>query len=205
MAIYELTLPLNDTDVEKLNIGDAVYLNGTVCTARDMAHLQMRELVENGNPLPEQMKGGAIFHAGPVMIKDNDDNWRLHVIGPTTSIRMEPHADFIGRLGVKLIIGKGGMSKDSLKAFQQYKQVYLQAAPGCAVVLASGIKQVNAVHWYENGMPEAMWVLDAQRFGPFIVTMDSHGNSRYDAVKKQANEMSEKIIMKKQLDEEKAV
>lgn len=198
MATYELTLPLNDADVEKLAVGDAIFLNGTVCTARDMAHLQMRELIENGKSLPEPMKGGAIFHAGPVMIKDNDDNWQLHVIGPTTSIRMEPHAEFIGNLGVKLIIGKGGMSADSLKAFRQYKQAYLQAAPGCAVVLATGIKKVKAVHWFENGMPEAMWVLEAQRFGPFIVTMDSHGNSRYDVVKKRAREIADDVIAQKQ-------
>lgn len=197
MAIYELTLPLQDADVEKLAVGDAVYLYGTLCTARDMAHLQMRERVESGKQLPEQMKGGAIFHAGPVMIKDAENNWQLHVIGPTTSIRMEPHAEFVGSLGVKLIIGKGGMSSDSLQAFRQYKQAYLQAAPGCAVVLATGIKKVKAVHWLENGMPEAMWVLEAQRFGPFIVTMDCHGNSRYDLVKKQAREVAEKVMAEK--------
>lgn len=186
MATYELTLPLNDADVEQLKVGDAVYLNGTVCTARDMAHLQMRELVESGKALPETVKGGAIFHAGPVMLKDAENNWRLCVIGPTTSIRMEPHAEFIGSLGVKLIIGKGGMANDSLAAFKKYKQAYLQAAPGCAVVLAAGIKRVKAVHWLENGMPEAMWVLEAQRFGPFVVTMDCQGNSRYDEVKRRA-------------------
>ncbi|VFS45904.1 fumarate hydratase [Budvicia aquatica] len=46
-------------------------------------------------------------------------------------------------------------------------------------------------------MPEAMWVLEAQRFGPFIVTMDCHGNSRYDLVKKQAREIAEKVMAEK--------
>ena len=170
MAEYTINLPATDEDVEKLNIGDTVYINGTVCTARDMAHLQMRELIENGKELPEKIAGGAIFHAGPVMKKDENDQWKLRVIGPTTSIRMEPHADFMGRMGVKLIIGKGGMGDDSLAAFQKYKQAYLQAAPGCAVVLAAGIKDVKNVHWYENGMPEAMWVLEADKFGPVSYT-----------------------------------
>ena len=98
MAEYTINLPATDEDVEKLNIGDTVYINGTVCTARDMAHLQMRELVENGKELPENIAGGAIFHAGPVMKKDENDQWKLRVIGPTTSIRMEPHADFMGRM-----------------------------------------------------------------------------------------------------------
>lgn len=197
MATYELTLPLTDADVEQLNIGDAVYLNGTVCTARDMAHLQMRELVEGGQSLPENVAGGAIFHAGPVMLKDGENQWRLCVIGPTTSIRMEPHAEFVGSLGVKLIIGKGGMAADSLAAFKKYKQAYLQAAPGCAVVLATGIKSVKAVHWLENGMPEAMWVMEAERFGPFVVTMDCRGNSRYDDVKRRAQEEAKLIMAEK--------
>lgn len=197
MAEYVINLPATDEDVEKLNIGDTVYLNGTVCTARDMAHLQMRELVENGKELPEKIAGGAIFHAGPVMKKDENDQWKLRVIGPTTSIRMEPHADFMGQMGVKLIIGKGGMGEDSLAAFQKYKQAYLQAAPGCAVVLAAGIKDVKNVHWYENGMPEAMWVLEADKFGPFVVTMDSKGNSRYNEVKAKARKIAEDILSKK--------
>jgi tartrate/fumarate subfamily iron-sulfur-dependent hydro-lyase beta chain len=197
MAEYTINLPATDEDVEKLNIGDTVYINGTVCTARDMAHLQMRELIENGKELPEKIAGGAIFHAGPVMKKDENDQWKLRVIGPTTSIRMEPHADFMGRMGVKLIIGKGGMGDDSLAAFQKYKQAYLQAAPGCAVVLAAGIKGVKNVHWYENGMPEAMWVLEADKFGPFVVTMDSKGNSRYNDVKAKAREIAEDILSKK--------
>ena len=197
MAEYTINLPATDEDVEKLNIGDTVYINGTVCTARDMAHLQMRELVENGKELPENIAGGAIFHAGPVMKKDENDQWKLRVIGPTTSIRMEPHADFMGRMGVKLIIGKGGMGEDSLAAFKKYKQAYLQAAPGCAVVLAAGIKDVKNVHWYENGMPEAMWVLEADKFGPFVVTMDCKGNSRYNDVKVKAREIAEYILSKK--------
>ena len=197
MAEYTINLPATDEDVEKWNIGDTVYINGTVCTARDMAHLQMRELVENGKELPEKIAGGAIFHAGPVMKKDENDQWKLRVIGPTTSIRMEPHADFMGRMGVKLIIGKGGMGEDSLAAFKKYKQAYLQAAPGCAVVLAAGIKDVKNVHWYENGMPEAMWVLEADKFGPFVVTMDCKGNSRYNDVKAKAREIAEDILSKK--------
>ena len=176
MAEYTLNLPATDEDVEKLNIGDTVYINGTVCTARDMAHLQMRELIENGKELPEKIAGGAIFHAGPVMKKDENDQWKLRV---------------------KLIIGKGGMGDDSLAAFQKYKQAYLQAAPGCAVVLAAGIKDVKNVHWYENGMPEAMWVLEADKFGPFVVTMDSKGNSRYNDVKAKAREIAEDILSKK--------
>lgn len=197
MTVHELTLPLTDADVEQLNIGDTIYLNGKVCTARDMAHLHMRELIAQGENLPENLVGGAIFHAGPIMLKAPESGWKLHVIGPTTSIRMEPHADFVGRLGVKLVIGKGGMAEDSLAAFKKYKQVYLQAAPGCAVVLAAGVKEVTGVHWFEDGMPEAMWALETEHFGPFVVTMDCKGYSRYDNVKQDARKTMNIIMESK--------
>lgn len=185
MTVHKLTLPIGNENVEKMAIGDTVYLTGTIYTARDMAHLEIKKLRDSGNPLPADLSGRAIFHAGPVT-KKVGDQWEMLVIGPTTSIRMEPHAKMVGELGVKLIIGKGGMAKDSKEAFQKYKQVYLQAAPGCAVQLASGVKKINNVYWIENGMPEAMWELEAEEFGPLIVTMDAQGNSRYDDLKESA-------------------
>ena len=171
MAVYELTLPLDDATVEKLQVGDIIYLNGQVCTARDIA--------------------------GPVMKKDAQGKWYLSVIGPTTSIRMEPHADFVGQQGVKVIIGKGGMGEGTKAALQKYKQVYVQACPGCAVVLAAGIVGTKEPHWFEHGMPEAMWPLQAKHFGPFLVTMDSHGNSRYDKVRDYAQKVEKEILATK--------
>ena len=87
-------------------------------------------------------------------------------IGPTTSIRMEPHSDFLGRLGVKAIVGKGGLAEGSVQAFKKYGMVYLLAAPGCGVLHAQAVKQVKRVHWLEEmGMPEAIWVLGSAGMG----------------------------------------
>ncbi len=186
MTVHNLMLPIDDRQVENLQIGDTVYLTGTVYTARDMAHLEIKRLLEQGQALPVDLSGRAIFHAGPVVRKAGENSWDMVVIGPTTSIRMEPHARMCGELGIKLIIGKGGMAKDSRAAFKKYKQAYLQAAPGCAVQLAAGVSRISNVYWLENGMPEAMWELEVDKFGPFIVTMDAQGNSRYDELKETA-------------------
>lgn len=190
MATYELNLPLDDAVVEKLQLGDTVYLTGTVYTARDMAHLEIKKLLQEGQKPPVDFQGSAIFHAGPVL-KKQGSGWDLRVIGPTTSMRMEPHADMVGKLGVKAIIGKGGMRADSQKAFQQYKQVYLQAAPGCAVKLAGAVESVGGCYWLEKGMPEALWILHVKKFGPFAVTMDCRGNSVYQTLKEQAQKIME--------------
>jgi fumarate hydratase subunit beta/L(+)-tartrate dehydratase beta subunit len=182
MSEHVLTLPIDDAQVERLEIGDSVRLTGTIFTARDMAHLEIKRLLAAGQPLPVHLAGGAVFHAGPVVRKVGDQ-WELIVIGPTTSIRMEPYARMVGELGIKLLIGKGGMGPDSQAMFKQYKQAYLQAAPGCAVQIAAGVRRVAACLWPQNGMPEAMWVLEVEKLGPFIVTMDARGNSRYEQVK----------------------
>lgn len=188
-----MTIPLKEEDTRKLRIGDVIYLTGHIYTARDMGHLKLRELVEKGEKLPKDFAGAAIFHAGPVSLKNPDGTWRLNVIGPTTSIRMEPHADFVGKLGVKAIIGKGGMEKDTIEACKKYGYVYLQAAPGCAAKLAQGIAKINDVTWFELGMPEAMWDLEAVEFGPLVVGMDSTGNSIYRNIKTKALEKLDKM------------
>jgi L(+)-tartrate dehydratase beta subunit len=59
-----LTTPIKDEDLESLNVGDVVYLTGTLVTCRDVAH---RRLIEQGRELPVDLKGGAIFHAGPIV------------------------------------------------------------------------------------------------------------------------------------------
>ena len=99
MATYHFSTPLQEEDMRKLHVGDVVYLTGHVFTARDMAHLRIRGLLEEGKPLPKDFAGAAVFRAGPVALKNEDGSWRLNVIGPTTSIRMEPYADVVGRWG----------------------------------------------------------------------------------------------------------
>lgn len=192
MKVHNLTLPINNLQIASMEIGDTVYLTGIIYTARDMAHLEIKKLLEKNQTLPIELSGRAIFHAGPV-VRKVDDGWEMIVIGPTTSIRMEPYAQMVGELGVKLVIGKGGMSAESRAAFKKYTQVYLQAAPGCAVQLANGVKKIVNVHWLENGMPEAMWELDVEKFGPLFVTMDTKGNSRYDELKETATDKVNEI------------
>lgn len=176
--INNLYFPIKDEEIKKLKIGDLVSLTGIVVTARDQAHLRMKSILGNDNELPIDLEGGVIFHAGPVVEKSQDD-YKLRVVGPTTSIRMEPYADMVGKLGVKAIIGKGGMGDQTLEACRKYGYVYLQAAPGCAVKLADGIKNIKEVIWEDLAMPEAMWVFEAKEFGPFVVAMDTNGNSLY--------------------------
>lgn len=188
MEAKKLQIPLKESEIRQLKIGDVVYLSGHIYTARDMAHLRIQQQLTEEEALPKDFSGAAVFHAGPVCLKDGKENWKLNVIGPTTSIRMEPYADLVGRMGVKAVIGKGGMAQDTLNACEKYGYVYLQAAPGCAAKLAQGIRSVFDVTWFDLGMPEALWDLEAVEFGPLVVGMDTHQNSIYQNLKDAALE-----------------
>lgn len=186
MKTHYLTLPVDEASVRALHIGDIVYLTGDLFTLRDMGHLRLRELMNTGAQLPKNFIGGAIFHAGPVTHRDEAGDWHLNVIGPTTSIRMEPHARTVGELQVRMLIGKGGMGESTEEAASSYGYVYLQAAPGCAAKLSEGVERINDVLWLDMGMPEALWELHVKDFGPFVVGMDSHGRSIYRELRESA-------------------
>ena len=195
MSKTVLTVPI-EQELTDLTIGDVVYISGTIMTARDMAHLRMREYLEEGKELPFDPRCGVIFHAGPVVKKADEESYNLSVIGPTTSIRMEPYADVLVELTVRAVIGKGGMGESTSEALKRVGGVYLQAPPGCAVKLAEGIKGIKKVHWLDLGVPEAVWVLEAEMFGPLIVGMDSKGNSIYRNVRESALAKVRQLVMR---------
>jgi tartrate/fumarate subfamily iron-sulfur-dependent hydro-lyase beta chain len=191
MKMANLTTPITREEVTKLDAGDMVYISGIVYTARDIAHLRLKRLLANKESLPEDFEGGVIFHAGPVVKKD-DGSWRIWVIGPTTSTRMEPYADMVGKLGVRAIVGKGGMGESTIKSLAKYGGIYLLAAPGCGVVHAKAVKKVLRVHWLEDmGVPEAIWVLEVSNWGPLVVGMDTHGRSIFKDIAQKATALKE--------------
>ncbi len=183
MAKINLTIPLTEEVVRNLNFGDVVYLTGTIYTARDEAHIHALEASKTGSDLPVDLSGSVIYHCGPIMKKTVNDQWEIVAAGPTTSSRMNSlEPEFIERFGARAIIGKGGMSKPTVEAMKKFGCVYLAFTGGAAILAANGIKSVQGVYWYELGMPEALWVLNADHFGPVIVAIDTHGNNIYDEV-----------------------
>jgi len=173
---FHLRTPIRDEDLEDIEVGDVVYITGVVVTARDAAH---RRFVAEGMPLPVDLRGLAVFHAGPV-VRRRGDEWEVVSIGPTTSMRMEPYeAEFIERTGVKMIIGKGFMGSRTAEACRKHRCIVAVFPGGCAVLAAERVKKVLGVHWLDLGVPDALWVLEVEEFGPLIVTIDSRGNNMY--------------------------
>jgi fumarate hydratase class I len=171
-----LTPPLTEAQMRALRVGDVVLISGEMFTGRDNVHAYLMK-----NPPPVDLNGAALYHCGPVMLKEGD-RWMVKAAGPTTSIREEPYqADVIKRYGVRAVIGKGGMGPKTLAALKESGAVYLNGIGGAAQYYARTVQEVLDVHLLEFGIPEAMWHLRVKDFAA-IVTMDAHGNSLHAEV-----------------------
>ncbi len=190
MNIFET--PIDHEKVKELGVGDAFYITGTIFTARDAAHEKLLELEDEDVSFDPSKY--AMFHCGPAIHKKGG-KWKVVSAGPTTSIRMEIFEDdFIERFGTKVIIGKGGMGERTLKALEKHGAVYCQYTGGAGALMANAIKEVEDVYFLEElGIPEAFWMFRVEEAGPFLVTMDSAGNSIHDDVAEEVSKNLEKV------------
>lgn len=187
-----LTTPIRDEDLASLNVGDVVWLTGTLVTCRDVAH---RRLIERGRKLPVDLRGGAIFHAGPIVRRKDDGEYEMVSIGPTTSMRMEKfERDFIRETGVKLIVGKGGMGAETQAGCVENKAVHAIFPGGCAVLAATQVERIEAAEWTDLGMPETLWVNRVREFGPLIISIDTKGRNLIEENKAVFNAKKKPIL-----------
>jgi len=194
MAEYRLKTPIPEEEARKLRVGDVIYLSGTIVTARDAAHRRVLETLDRGEELPISLKGLAIYHCGPV-IKKVGEEWRIFGGGPTTSTRMEIfEAEFIQKTGIRAVIGKGGMGDRTADAMRRFGAFYATFPGGASVLAIKSVKRVKDVFWLDLGMPEAMWVLEVEDFGPLLVAIDSCGNNLHEKIVMQASEKLKGIL-----------
>lgn len=176
-----ISIPISEEKIRSLKVGDSVAISGVVFTGRDAVH----KFLHQGGKLPPGVSfaGGILYHCGPVVIKDEQGQWKVTAAGPTTSIREEPYqAQIIRDFGLRGIIGKGGMGDRTAVACQEHGCVYFHGVGGAAQVLAECVKGVRHVYFLkEFGSPEAIWELEVKHF-PAVVTMDAHGNSLHKEV-----------------------
>lgn len=188
-----LCFPFTEEKIRALHVGDEVVISGTVFTGRDAVH----KFLHDGGRLPPgvNLRNGILYHCGPVVIQDEQGNWKCTAAGPTTSIREEPYQwQVIRDLGLRGVIGKGGMGDKTLEACKQYGCVYLHAVGGAAQVLAQCIKRVRNVYMMQEfGAPEAVWEFEVELF-PAVVTMDASGQSLHKEIFAASRQELEKYL-----------
>ena len=166
-----------------LKLGDIVYLDGLVYTAREGVY--MRALEDKANiPIELPQQSAANFHCSPAATINRDGSFTLGSVTATASFRFAKWLpEWIAKSGAKLVIGKGGMSsQDYRDYFVPNGAIYLSTVGyGTGALLGRGVKSVKEVHWHEElGIAQAMWVIDCEKMGPFIVESDKKGNSLFE-------------------------
>ncbi|MEM6677727.1 MAG: fumarate hydratase C-terminal domain-containing protein [Pseudomonadota bacterium] len=161
--------------VADLRLGDVVYLDGLMYTAREGVY--MRALEDRANiPMELPAESAANFHCSPAAAIRPDGSFNMGAVTATASFRFAKWLpEWMAKSGARLIVGKGGMSsKDYKSYFVPNGAVYLSTVGyGTGALLGRGVENVEAVHWHEElGLAQAMWVLRCNRMGPFIVASD---------------------------------
>ena len=179
----DLKLPASSDDLRKLEIGSVAYLTGRVFTGREGIY---KHAIEDGAgmPAPPDVLGRGNFHCSPAASIEPDGSHKIGAVTATASFRFAQWLERWFKLSnCNIIIGKGGMTSDVYrKYFVPNEAIYLTTVGyGTGALLGRGIKKVEGVYWLEElGLAQALWVLDVENFGPFLVESDFAGNSLFE-------------------------
>lgn len=174
MTQHRLTCPVQKEDLAPLRAGDTVLLSGVIYTARDAAHKRLFALLEEGKPLPFDVRGAAVYYAGPTPAPEGRP---IGACGPTTSGRMDAYAPALMREGLIVMIGKGARSDEVKAAVVETGAVYLAATGGAGALAAACVESAELV-CYEDLGSEAVRRL-VVRDMPLTVVLDAHGGDLY--------------------------
>jgi len=172
--VIRLKPPLTTEDLKGMEIGDQVFISGTIYSARDTAHKRLTELIKKDEPLPLDIKGQIIYYMGPTPAAPGRP---IGAAGPTTSTRMDAYAPLLMEKGLKAMIGKGPRSAEVIEAIKRWGCVYLAATGGAGALLAKTIKKVELMSFEDLGA-EAIRALEVVDF-PAIVINDTKGRDLY--------------------------
>jgi L(+)-tartrate dehydratase beta subunit len=190
MAHYDFNMPVSEADARRLAVNDTVTLNGTLFGIRDATQIHM---FDHGRKTHFDMKGHAVVHTAPNVKRveksvEHPSGYASICIGTTTSARMERFTrPLMEQYGVRIIIGKGGLSQGSADAFRDVGGVYLAIVGGAAALETTWVEQIEDVD-LDDLNPESLWKFRVKGFGPLLVSMDSHGGSLYTQVNNAARD-----------------
>ncbi len=192
MATHYLQGPLADADIEKLRLGDMVYLSGKAFTCR--SRLQ-RYIFDEGHALPFSTGDrNILIHNGPIVIRENG-KWKLVSFMPTSSIRFEKWgAKSVDQWNLKLIVGKTTMGRSTAEMMRKKKCVHVSPRSVSPNLWVDAI-EVEDVYLYEElGRIEAAWFFRLNNLGPFMVDIDTEGNNFFDALDEEIAERKKQAL-----------
>jgi len=196
VAHYDLTPPITEAQVRMLRVNDMVTLEGTLFGIRDATQIHM---FDRARKTRFDLAGHAVIHTAPNVQKvgisaAHPAGYAPACIGTTTSDRMERFTrPLMQQNGVRLIVGKGGLREDSLKAFGEIGGAYLAIIGGAAALETTWVEAIEDVD-LDDLHPESLWKFRVRGFGPLVVAMDSHGGSLYAQVRSDSQGRRSKAL-----------
>jgi L(+)-tartrate dehydratase beta subunit len=196
MREVHLELPLTESATRSLELGDAVFLHGLIFTGREGFYHQV---FEKGlePPLDLGRTCNVTFHCSPAVNEPQPGEYNIPSVTATASFRFAKYVPLLlERYGVRAVIGKGGMQDEVYQtAFRQHGAVYLTTVGyGLGAIYGQGIRRVKDVLWKDElGLAQAVWVLEVEHFGPFLVECDVQGHSLFGMANAEVNETFEKL------------
>jgi fumarate hydratase subunit beta len=170
-----IALPLTDETVANLKAGDDVLLSGTMYVGRDSAHKRIVEALDQGKPLPFDIRGQTIYYMGPSPAKPGQ---AIGSAGPTTSGRMDSYSPRLMAEGIRGMVGKGMRTPAVKEAMKKYRAVYFAAIGGAGALISKAIKKSDIIAYEELGA-EALLRIEVADF-PAIVINDIYGGDLYE-------------------------
>ena len=168
--MIELKTPLSEEVVAGLEVGDVVSLSGFIYTGRDAVLPKIVKAIDDGSldKYGIDLRGAVIFHTAVSPAG----------VGPTSSNKLEIESSFapLSRAGVKMHLGKGAISKETVYALQECNAVFAVIPPVTALLGSQTLEQ-EVVAFAELGM-EAFHRLRISRYQAIIAA--AKGRSIYE-------------------------
>ena len=168
--MIEIQTPISNEVIDKLNVGDMVYISGEILCGRDAVLPKIIKLVESGKKkeIGVDLEGSVIFHTAVSPAG----------VGPTSSnkVEIENSMEPLSKAGVKLHLGKGAIKSETVKALAENNSVFAVIPPVTALLGAKTMSQ-ELVAFPELGM-EALYRLKVDKYPAIIAA--AHGRSIYD-------------------------
>ena len=182
MNEVRLTTPVSADAIARLQLGDVVFLDGILYTAREGVY---RKVVDEGAGVPPSVTAltNVNFHCSPAARVNADGSYAVEAVTATASFRFgKSFPRWFERSGARVIVGKAGLTETAYREyFVPHGAVYLTTVGyGLGARYGRAIKRVVEVHWLrELGIAQAMWVLEVEKLGPFLVEGDREGRSLF--------------------------
>ena len=169
-----LSLPLQESSLAELTVGERVALWGPMLAARDAAHKRLAQLAKEGKAFPVSLQGETLYYTGPSPARRGKV---VGAAGPTTSARMDPYTPLMLSRGLKAMVGKGDRSDEIIEVLRKHKAVYFAAVGGTGALMAQHITHCEVIA-YADLASEAIFRLQVKGL-PVIVAIDVRGNDLF--------------------------